>query len=144
MKAVYQTRFGGSDAPEDEQGNCLQAALASIFEVELEQVPDFAGEIKNGHWFLILERWLATMNLCLYPALRSSGHPMGLHLMVCKSTTLANPDDGHVVVIENGRVVHNPHPRATSIGECQQYWVITALNPAKFVRKAPSNGTAQP
>ena len=132
MKPVYQTKFGGSDTPEIEQGNCLAAALASVFELTLEDVPDFAGEISNGKWFLHLEQWLARRNLELmvFPT-KGAGWPMGYYLAACKSTTLINPDDGHVVVMHHGTLVHNPHPHATSIGEIENLWVFVAIDPSK-------------
>jgi hypothetical protein len=58
MKPIYQTRFGGSEAPGEEQGNCFAACLASVFECALEDVPDFAGTIVDGRWFGIITEWL--------------------------------------------------------------------------------------
>ena len=131
MKPVLQTRFGGSDAPENEQGDCMRAAIASAFEIELAEVPDFAGQINNGSWFLTLERWLANRNLALYVVPASSGHPMGFHLAATKSTTLAKESDGHVVVIGDGNVVHDPNPRSSRIGEREEYWAFVCLDPSK-------------
>tara|TARA_Y100000310_G_scaffold42448_1_gene39742 strand:+ start:271 stop:690 length:420 start_codon:yes stop_codon:yes gene_type:complete len=130
MKPVFQTKFGGSEAPESEQGNCMAACLASIFELSLEDVPDFSGNIANGVWYGILSNWLAKRNLALhFPAL-NSGAPPGIQIMEVKSTTLSNPDDGHVVVIENGNVVHDPNPRAKAVGERISYWTFVVIDPA--------------
>lgn len=43
MKKIFQTRT------ERYTGNCMQAAMASLFELELEQVPDFILE-PNNRW----------------------------------------------------------------------------------------------
>ncbi|MCH6575571.1 MAG: hypothetical protein IH795_10285, partial [Bacteroidetes bacterium] len=37
---VNQTKFGGSDAPIEEQGDCFRACLASILELALDEVFD--------------------------------------------------------------------------------------------------------
>ncbi|KKL57760.1 hypothetical protein LCGC14_2232170, partial [marine sediment metagenome] len=36
----------------------MSACLASIFEVGLDDVPDFAGTIANGQWFEMAQAWL--------------------------------------------------------------------------------------
>lgn len=45
MKKVYQTIV------DKDHGNCMQAAIASLFELELNQVPNFV-EMPNDKWFL--------------------------------------------------------------------------------------------
>lgn len=131
MKPVYQTRFGGSSAPEGEQGNCMQAALASIFEVLLEDAPDFTGEIVNGSWYMHLDEWLATRNLELIVMPAGTGiSPVQAHYIQCvKSTTLA-AGDGHIVVALNGKVVHDPNPRAKALGDFEESWFFAAREPA--------------
>ena len=131
MKPVFQTKFGGPDAPESEQGNCLAAALASVFEVGLDEVPDLTGHINDGSWYHIILDWLAKRNLTLTVVKLESGHPMGIHLMPCLSTTLNIPGDDHVVVIENGNTVHDPNPNAREHGRPIEYWVFAALDPAR-------------
>ncbi len=130
MKKVYQTRFGGADSPECEQGNCMQACFASLFEIELNEAPDFTGGIVNGKWFLILERWLEKRNLELsFINVKGTIPPMkGYYIQTAKSTTLANPDDGHVVIFQNGKLVHNPHPEATSVGELEEAYMLTPID----------------
>lgn len=137
MKPVYQTRFGGADAPEEQQGNCMQAALASAFELELDEAPDFTGHIVNGKWYEILQSWLAERNMVLIPMGVGGGHPPGIHLMACKSTTLPNPDDGHVVVIQDGNVIHNPRmgSRDTRIERC----AISKADPPTSGQKGGAN-----
>jgi hypothetical protein len=41
MKPVFQTRYG------EGRGNCFQAALASILDLELEEVPDFVSAYRD-------------------------------------------------------------------------------------------------
>ena len=133
MKPVYQTKFGGSSDPPEEQGNCLAACLASIFELTLDEVPDFGEHLDNGTWFTILQQWLSKRNLYMFTWTLESGYPLGIHMLATKSTYLANPDDGHLVVIDNGRIVHNPNKLAASEGEPEQFWVFAVLDPSKQV-----------
>ncbi len=133
MKPVFQTKFGGAEAPESEQGNCMAACLASLFEISLDDVPDFGGQITNGQWYITLSDWLRVRNLELVvtPA-KGYPPPMGPYLLATKSTTLANPDDGHLVIAQNGHVTHNPHPAATLEGEPEGIWLLVVLDVAKM------------
>ncbi|KKL89465.1 hypothetical protein LCGC14_1914430 [marine sediment metagenome] len=136
MKSVYQTRFGGSDAPEIEQGNCMAACLASLFEVGFEDVPDFAGEIVGSGWYFTLQDWLRARNLyMLLLTAPASEAPRGWCMAGVDSETLPNPDDGHMVVLFNGEVIHDPNPRAKRGRDdyvIKDYWVFTVLDPGKM------------
>ena len=131
MKPVFQTKFGGSDHDEEEQGNCIQACLASIFEIELEEAPDFTGEIKNGKWWDHMQEWLAKRNLAVMGIDICSPPPPGIGIMSCKSIKLKDPEDGHVVVVKDGKIIHNPTEDATEVGEKRDYWMFVSLDPAK-------------
>lgn len=131
MKPVFQTRFGGAEAPEGDQGNCLQAVLASIFEIPLEDAPDFTSQLNDGAWHETLQRWLAQWNLVMIPGPVGEGYPCGIHILTVKSSSLENPEDGHVVVVEDGDIVHDPNPRSVTTGEREQYWVMACLDPSK-------------
>lgn len=133
MKPVFMTKFGGSEAPEEEQGNCIAACLASLFEIELSDVPDFAGTITNGKWYVILSTWLAKRNLELsfYPVKNVVPPVQGYYMLGCKSTTLKNPDDGHMVIAQNGQVVHDPNPNAKGVGEKEDICLLTPIDMSK-------------
>src|SRR3990167_3048324 len=139
VKPVMQTKFGGSDAPESEQGNCIAACLASIFECSLEDVPDFTGSIVAGGWFFHLQKWLAECNLSLLmlPA-KPIDVPAGYAMAAVKSLTLPNPDDGHMVVVNNGMLAHDPNPKNTGKSpddyEVMEYWAFTCRDPARGAR----------
>ena len=137
MKPVYQTRFGGSDAPEAEQGDCMAACLASIFEVTLDDVPDFTGTINGGDWFFELQKWLKAKNLSLLmlPA-KPLDVPAGYAMAAVLSKTLAKPEDGHMIVVKNGLPIHDPNPRVTKnqLDEytITEYWAFTVMDPSKL------------
>lgn len=124
MRPVYQTRFGGPEAPKEQQGNCLQAALASIFEIPLEEAPDIC-EADDHNWANMLGAWLKErrLQLVFYPA--NSSPPPGFHL-------IGGPGPrgmDHVVVGKAGQMVHDPAPDGTGV---QATWigVFTCLDPS--------------
>lgn len=132
MKPVFQTKFGGASAPEEEQGDCLVACLTSIFEVGLEDGPDLVGSIIGGGWFYKVQSWLAGRNLSLLllPG-KPCDIPIGYAIAVVNSHTL--PGEGHVVVVLNGKPVHDPNPN-TAIpyeqSDITDYWAFTVRDPS--------------
>uniref|UniRef100_A0A6M3KTF4 Uncharacterized protein n=1 Tax=viral metagenome TaxID=1070528 RepID=A0A6M3KTF4_9ZZZZ len=131
MKKIYQTKFRGIDAPIGERGNCWQAAVASVLELPLDEVPDIQVYDDEIHWFDNFREWLKQYGLSAF-GLTTGGNIViqGYHLIECKSTTLNN-GELHVVVGLNQEVVHDPNPNATSIGEVADYIVFTVLDPAQ-------------
>ena len=136
MTPVYQTKFGGADAPESEQGDCMRACLASIFEIPLEDAPDFVGHIAGGGWFFILQKWLNARNLSLLllPA-KPKDVPMGYAMVAVLSHNLPNPQDGHMVVVHDGLLVHDPNPanaqRPQDDYTVTELWAFTSVDPSK-------------
>ena len=107
MKPVFQTKFGGSDALLMEQGNCLQACLASLLEIPLEEAFDIR-PYPDGEWQILLDDWFGRFGLYFlsveynagiyYPAYTLLG---GLH----RPTGIP-----HVIVCKDGQFVHDPIP----------------------------------
>lgn len=118
MIPVNQTRFKGSEAPQEEQGNCFQACVASIFELPLEEAFDCL-QYSEERWFDAFNSWLKPRGLaCVFiHGVPVASEFWGYHLAGVKSTTLRNPDDGHVVVMKDGSVVHDPNPNSQGLGE---------------------------
>jgi len=101
MKPISQTEF----APPD--GNCLQACLASIFELSLDVVPEFQYLYEFEHWHDYLVSW--TLNRYgLQPIWISPENftPQGYHLIGGKTEKGVE----HVVVGYQGQIVHDPIP----------------------------------
>jgi hypothetical protein len=124
MKPIFQDRFG---FPE---GNCTEAALASILECPLSDVPDLRETPEEGmEWVVALNEWLVpTYGLCLvffgsnwgdvpYPpgwVLFSGMGPRGL---------------GHMVVGFDGEVRHDPHPDVVGV-EIYGIGILVVLDPS--------------
>lgn len=106
MTPVQQTIFG------PERGNCLQAAVASLFDLPLDDVPHFIDE--GNRWWIALQDWLRPRGLhCVYSSASSIeiAQP-GYYLMVGKSP---RHDQAHVVIAKDGEMVHDPHPDGTGL-----------------------------
>lgn len=105
MKPVHQNVFGKG------KGNCLQAAVASILELPLDEVPTFADP---DHWFDLLTRFLSHYDLCpLLVKYDPDLHlPGGYNILTGKSP---RGDFLHATVALDGEVVHDPHPDGNGI-----------------------------
>ncbi len=141
MKPVDQTKFGGINAPVDEQGNCWQAAVASVLEIPLEEAFDVRqhdqGEL---HWWGIWLAWLAGYGLgCLFFPWNEATGPgteaVGYHMAETESMTLKNGET-HVVVLKDGEVVHDPNAKAEAVGKIIGVYMFVPLDVAIVARAA--------
>jgi len=136
MIKVNQNRYGGPAAPLEEKGNCFQAAVASVLEMNLDEVPNIQdyGQDKNGDWLDKFRRWLSGYGLgiiCLEVPENSNNMSQGYHLIEVESTILEG--EHHVVVGLNGNIVHDPNDRAKAVGKQIYHYIFTLLNPAMNV-----------
>lgn len=103
MTPVYQTIFTPPD------GNCLQASIASIFELSLDEVPNFS--LAREDWYKSYQEWLKDFGLYVVYLECSQGFtPQGIHLIT--GTSPRNTKIDHCVVGLNGKVIHDPYPNA--------------------------------
>lgn len=114
MKPIFQTKL---HVPGVQDGNCFAAAIASLFEVDLEEVPSFVEFQGPLAWWDAARAWcrardfdIARIN-ALSDVQRWSCVPPGDHALA----TIPSPrgDWLHTVVIDrHGTVVHDPYPGA--------------------------------
>jgi len=131
MKKIKQTKLGI-------QGNCLAAAIASIFEIEISDVPDlnpYVG-IPNDFQDDILNLWLYEKNL-KYIEFRldkttAIERMNGVHHLICGKSP-RNANWSHAVVGYDGSMVHDPHPSNSGLGKQQfyAYGIFVKANPCK-------------
>jgi hypothetical protein len=124
---VVQTKVASFAVPPDERGNCIQAAVASLFEVELESVPNF---ITARDWFAALNEWLLPTGLAaIIMPIEDMWVPSDvMYLLIGNSP---RGDWTHIVIHKNGRLVHDPHPDGVGIAEGPR-WIVM------FVAKDPA------
>lgn len=120
MRPVFQ-RYG-TDEPRNEFGDCLRACVASLMELQLDQVPHFRWGIyededgQAGSMWFHLRMWLRGRNLGLlvyklkYKTLDKAlqwclTHNPESYLLV---GGMAPGGQGHVCIVHKGKVVHEP------------------------------------
>lgn len=125
MTPIDQTIFS---TPEDKvKGNCLQAALASIFELPLEKVPHFA---EMGHtWYEQMWEWLKRFGLMPLCVQKSSGRTVFGYSI---GTGPGPRGFQHAVVCYNGDMVHDPHPSKAGLVEIKEWIQFVLLDPSKL------------
>lgn len=106
---IRQTKFGDPD------GNCLEACIATITGLELDEIPHFLDE-----WYLEYETWLHALGwrMAWWNA-GAGGDPPGL--------AIANGPSfrglPHSVVYLDGLLYHDPHPSDAGLVEVR-YWIL--------------------
>lgn len=122
MKKVYQKRVDKGD------GDCMQATIASLFEVELEEVPDF---IRCGNqWSIKIEEFFKEKGYATaksfhrtdwtipfyLEALEYDGGIGGYFYAVVLSQTFKEEGVTHAVVVDKElNIVHDPNPNGLAL-----------------------------
>lgn len=97
MKPILQTKF-------DKEGNCLAACIASILEIDINEIPDLPDE-PAGEWFLIINEFLNPRGYyyLTVDVLDDRMPILGYHIMQGMTKK-----GYHAVVGKNKIVVHDP------------------------------------
>lgn len=100
--------------PGEERGNCFQAAIASLLELPLDDVPHFVALGKDA-WWTATEEWFAArgVHIAWQPICEHGWLPLGLPIMV----TGRSPRGAwtHVVIYQDWELLHDPHPSGAGI-----------------------------
>ena len=110
MTPVDQTKFG------PQKGDCMSAAVASILEVPLEDVPNLCGD----RWLQKLQRWLRKRGrkpvvLDEWPeGRRGYGIGMGMSPRGIR----------HAVVVRGGTMAHDPYQSRDGLTKTDCYIVF--------------------
>jgi hypothetical protein len=124
MKAIFQTVFN------DQEGNCLQAAIASVLEVPLDTVPHFALEPEHT-WWQSMNSWMqARHGLAVICVVDGWDAPKVYHLI----TGLSPRGVEHATVGYAGEIVHDPHPRSDVQPlqrQFRKWWFFVPVDPAR-------------
>lgn len=118
MIPVDQDRFGPG------VGNCFSAAVASILELPLTDVPFF---MTGDDWYVGFQAWLLARGLVAdyYPAYRE--RPDGYAIL----SGLSPRYEGvyHSVVALDGVLVHDPHPSRAGLLSTLDYIALRPVAP---------------
>lgn len=128
---VDQTKFFIKDMPGN--GNCAEAAAASILGLSLEDVPKFydpEGLPSPAYrYWRNLENFFYTQG---YWLLRQEG----LYDLECLYLASGPSSRGcsHMVVYQNGKLKHDPHPSREGLLRCDRVYLPVPLDPHQFKR----------
>jgi len=127
MKPVYQTIYGRPN------GNSFAACVASILEMNLEDVPNFcAGD--NPRWMNDLNKWLYQFGLGALTVAFQGEIP--IEKGWCCAGGHSHTGVMHAVVMKDMKMVHNPHPGWGELIDIVDYTFFIALNPPRHANKA--------
>lgn len=123
MTPVYQTILTPP------HGNCLQACIASILELPLEEVPNFM-RVSGPAWYdrfvnFLLSQGLFPIYLTPEVVNADGTRPYGYYLVQGKSP---RGDFDHVVVYHNGKLAHDPNPAGGGIEGEKLFIVLASTN----------------
>jgi hypothetical protein len=94
-------------------GDCLRACVASILELDIDELPNFHGD---GWW----DRWVAWgeargLDFCCYAP---EDLPPEAEYWIAGPDSPRIPDVKHAVVVNGGEIVWDPHPDADPEHPC--------------------------
>lgn len=115
MTPVFQTNTTKG------QGNCMQAAFATLFDLDLDQVPNFIKYSEN-QWFKVFRYFVESMgypyNGCRQSDYLKEGPNVNGYVKATVPSRTHGGEVTHSVIIDtNGLVVHDPNPNKLWLGE---------------------------
>lgn len=107
-------------------GDCFLACLATIFEMDLDDIPKFNITMfeKDGDWYSDFKEWIHNFGVWpvvwtdyrdnKYHALNPKDYP---GIVIASGPSPRIPEEWHAVVYKDGELLHDPHPDKTGINE---------------------------
>jgi len=111
MKSVEQIEFRSG------LGDCFRACVASIFEFDIEDMPNFWEETQDGNVFWVkVNMWLIKHYSCKCLSVAvAAGYEHYVKDVLCVANGKSPMgDEDHAVVWLNG-IIHDPHPLRVGI-----------------------------
>lgn len=141
MTPVFQDRFGKGN------GNCLQAAVASVLDLPLDAIPNFSDA--EGDWFVHITRWASEQGIgVIYAPTKGEQFYLAVNSYAVGVWSIGDSEERHAVVmrfdssqIDGDRwqweadVVHNPNPATTQLlSEFEEvlFFIPRGINPLNY------------
>jgi len=125
MKPVYQTRLFTN-------GNCFEDSIASLLELDIDDVPDLLAYQDDQRWVGKLNEWLAQKGLCYMESLLPLedvedffSNKDFYHTII--SDTTSDGKVKHAVIARKGKMIHDPHPAQLKMIEPDEFLRIGYL-----------------
>lgn len=125
-----QTIFLNKDVP-SVRGNCLQACIASLLELPIEEVPHFVQDETDHdnhddwYWLKKVQEFLKPLGKRLVPSQPVGNFAETYQLIVGQSPR----NVGHGVIYQNGKLVHDPHPSNQGLALITNAYQIVEVKP---------------
>jgi len=125
MKKVYQTIH--TDLENDITGNCLQACIASLYELPLEEVPYF---VRMDLYKPFMFERLSSL------VIQKEGPPPknGKYYIVGYKVANLDLKIGHAVIWRNGRIAHDPKRPRMRLSRIERHYPIMEKSVIEAVR----------
>lgn len=123
----WQTQTLLHDPENGVQGNCVQACLASLLATPINSVPEFATLHKGaGEFWDAVEAWLNKQGYTLQPM---PGYYEVEAPYLASGPSPRRNDTTHMVVMDDGVVIHDPHPSGDGIVKVSAVWLLLPRDP---------------
>lgn len=129
MKPIFQTIH--SDPTDSKRGNCVQAATASILELDLNDVPNFIALTKPEEWEIHFRKFLKQYG---FMGLRITGEYIADCYYLVVGKTNRSDDVRHMVVYHDGELAHDPHPSNDGLTEVTDTFLLVPHDPSKLLK----------
>ena len=121
MKPVMQQVLSST------HGDCFRACMASIFECDLKDIPDFMGDGEK-HFNERISKWGKDNGVLILDATiedPNSDEYEDLYLIAMGKSPRGHCN--HAVIYKNGKMVHDPHPERLGLKGKPEKFVFIAL-----------------
>ena len=123
LKPLDQTKLH----TEEQNGNCLATAFASLLEIPISDVPEF--EDMGTEWFVVMKKWLESIGFDLIEWREEEPkYLMGYYMVAGKSP---RGDFDHQVIHRAGKLAHDPHPSRDGVDSFVDAYALLPIDPAK-------------
>jgi len=142
MKPVDQTRTYSKDDGKEPPGNCFQACVASIFELELHEVPDEMEHWQSGYsrketwepYWRDHTEWLKGRGLADIEVTRLDDSEWVDMWCVITGPSPRDSQRKHSVVGFGTKIKHDPHPSRDGLGPGDRTYIyFTAIDPMTLI-----------
>jgi len=123
------------------QGNCFSACLASLFELPLDEVPNFwiTGGAGDDEWWGAVRDWLKPRGFGIMTLKLSSETHLELFEGLLIVSGQSRPGRYHATIWKDGVLVHDPSSHKPGI-TAENVDMLYPLDPASLVNYPPSKG----
>ena len=122
MKPVDQEFF----FDKGEVGDCVRAVTASILELDPKDVPHFVKLKPGSDWYDDWEQFMishGTTPVLVTGPWENDKPPVPLRYYLASGP--ADRGCKHIVIMENGKLAHDPHPSRAGLLNIEAVWILT-------------------